>query len=169
MGSLYLCSINKTCNLTSSPQSITYNCVFPFLEHYPTHWQSEDEKRPKGRDWKVITSILYLLDAHVQDHGPWCIVGFNQRGEVTAENLLDAPQVWLAVAGHQLGALLMHIQTTVYKGTKVKRSQGNHPSVSRAADNPGKHNREVCIMCVLNSGEGWKQVSQNDYLHQAGW
>lgn len=65
--------------------------------------------------------MLYFSNAHVQDHRSWCIVSFNQRCEVTAENLLDAPQVWLAVAGHQFWALLMHVQSTVCKGAEVKR------------------------------------------------
>lgn len=86
------------------------------------------QERKEGGTGNAITSVLYLSDAHVHNHGAWCIVSFNQCGEVTAEDLLDAPQVRLAVAGHQLGALLMNVESTVCKEVIGQGSGGNHSS-----------------------------------------
>lgn len=38
----------------------------------------------------ISTSVLDLFNAHVQNHRPWSVVGFDQRGEVAAEDLLDS-------------------------------------------------------------------------------
>lgn len=82
----------------------------------------------KGGGVHDITSGLYLSDAHVHNHGSWRIVSFNQRGEVTAEDLLDAPQVWLAVTGHQFRALLMNVESTVCREVIGQGSGGNQPN-----------------------------------------
>lgn len=55
-------------------------------------------------------------------------MSFNQCGEVTTEDLLDAPQVRLAVTGHQLRALLMNVESTVCREVIGQGSGGNHPS-----------------------------------------
>lgn len=56
-----------------------------------------------------LTSSLQFLYAHVHHHGSLGVVGFDQCGEVTAVNLLDVSQVWLAVIGHDFGALFVHV------------------------------------------------------------
>lgn len=60
-----------------------------------------------------LTSCFEFLYAHVDHHGSLGVVGFDQRGEVAAVHLLDVPQVWLAVVGHDFGALLVDVQAAV--------------------------------------------------------
>ncbi len=63
----------------------------------------------------TLTSCFEFLYAHVDHHGSLGVVGFDQRGEVTAVHLLDVSQVWLAVVGNDFGALLMDVQATVWQ------------------------------------------------------
>lgn len=71
-------------------------------------------KSDKDTDTDImLTSSLQLLYAHVHHHGSLGVVGFDQCGEVTAVHLLDVPQIWLAVIGHNFGALFVHVQTTI--------------------------------------------------------
>lgn len=62
----------------------------------------------------MITSWFDLSYAHVHHHGSFCVVSFDECGEVTAVNLLHVLQVRFAVVGHHLRALLMNIQATIW-------------------------------------------------------
>lgn len=64
--------------------------------------------------------MLDLFNAHVQNHRPWRVVGFDQRGEIAAEDLLDPAEVRLTVAGHKFRALFVHVQPAVCKSNRSK-------------------------------------------------
>lgn len=64
--------------------------------------------------------MLDLFDTNVQNHRPWRVVGFDQCGEIAAEDLLDPAEVRLTVTGHEFGALFVHVQPTVCKSNRSK-------------------------------------------------
>lgn len=65
--------------------------------------------------WNCLTSGFNLPDTHVHYHRPLGNVSFHERCKVATVHLLDMFQVWLTVIRDHLGALLMNIQTTIWK------------------------------------------------------
>lgn len=60
-----------------------------------------------------LTALLDLAHAEVDDDGPDGGAQLDERGEVDAEHVPEVLPRRLAVAGHELGALLVHVQLTV--------------------------------------------------------
>lgn len=94
-------------SLSQSYKNNIYTLLFG--QHYIT---TDSHTHTQSR-FLSLTSSLEFLYAHVDHHRSLGVVGFDQRGEVTAVHLLDVPQVRLAVVRHDFGALLMDVQPTI--------------------------------------------------------
>lgn len=77
-----------------------------------------------------LTPWLDLSYAHVHHHGSLWVMSFDQCCEITAVHLLHVLQIRFTVVGNHLRALLMNIQSTIWK--QRKHSPSRHITVNTA-------------------------------------